>query len=53
MESTPVKTVSPEGFCGKFDRIDASLIEEPEYCEVCRFYAEADSTCRWPERQQQ
>ena len=24
-----------------------SLIEEPETCEVCIFYRDADSTCRW------
>ncbi len=40
--------VSPEGFCGKFDRCSSSLIEEPEYCEVCRHFCDRDSTCRHP-----
>ncbi len=41
--------VPPEGFCARFDRCLTSLIEEPETCEVCVFYRDADSTCRWPE----
>ena len=41
-------TVAPEGFCARFDRCLTSLIEEPETCEVCIFYRDADSTCRWP-----
>ena len=45
-------TVSPEGFCGRFDRCSTSLIEEPEYCEVCAFFSAADRTCRWPKRAQ-
>ena len=49
MEQTSCPTVSPEGFCARFDRCVTSLIEEPEYCEVCRFYRDGDSTCRWPE----
>lgn len=44
--------VSPEGFCGRFDRCASSLIEEPEYCEVCRSFSAADSTCRWPDKAQ-
>ena len=44
--------VEETGFCGRFDRIDLSLIEEPETCEVCRFYCDKDSTCRHPEVQQ-
>ena len=44
--------VEETGFCGRFDRIDLSLIEEPETCEVCRFYRDADSTCHYPEVQQ-
>ena len=52
MEENKFPTVPPEGFCGKFDRIDISLIEEPEYCEVCKFYCDRDSSCRWPEQAQ-
>ena len=44
--------VSENGFCARFDRIDASLIEEPETCGVCRYYCGGDSTCRFPEVQQ-
>ena len=49
VEETRFPAVSPEGFCGRFDRSVTSLIEEPEYCEVCRFFCGSDSTCRWPE----
>ncbi len=52
MEETNRIPVDETGFCGRFDRIDASLIEEPESCEVCRYYCEKDSTCRVPEVQQ-
>lgn len=41
--------VSPEGFCARFDRCSTSLIEEPEYCEVCVFFHDRDATCRWPD----
>ena len=44
--------VKESDFCGRFDRIDLSLIEEPESCEVCHFYCDRDSTCRYPEVQQ-
>ena len=44
--------VAETDFCGKFDRIDASLIEEPEECRVCSFFCDRDSTCRWPEKAQ-
>lgn len=44
--------VAEDGFCGRFERIDLSLIEEPEICEVCRFYQAADHSCRQPEVQQ-
>ena len=47
------RRVSPDGFCGRFERCRSSLIEEPEYCEVCRFYRERDSVCAWPERVQE
>ena len=45
-------TVSPEGFCPRFERCSTSLIEEPEYCEVCVFFCDRDATCRWPDRAQ-
>ena len=48
MERTDYPAVAPEGFCGRFDRCVTSLIEEPEYCEVCRYYCDRDGTCRWP-----
>ena len=44
--------VGEDDFCGRFERIDLSLIEEPETCEVCRFYQTADSSCRHPQVQQ-
>ena len=47
------RPVSPEGFCGRFERCLSSLIEEPETCEVCRFYRDRDSACLWPERAQE
>lgn len=49
---TTCRAVAETDFCGKFDRIDASLIEEPEECRVCRFFCDRDSTCRWPETAQ-
>jgi hypothetical protein len=49
METEDRPQVSPEGFCGRFDRCSSSLIEEPEYCEVCRYYRDRDSRCLWPE----
>ena len=52
MEKTEYPAVAPEGFCGRFDRCVTSLIEEPEYCEVCIFYCDRDGTCRWPEKAQ-
>ena len=45
--------VEPEGFCGRFQRCASSLIEEPEYCEVCRFDRDRDSVCSWPEPAQE
>lgn len=44
--------VEENGFCGHFERIDLSLIEEPETCDVCRFYCGVDSSCRYPQVQQ-
>ena len=44
--------VEETGFCGRFERIDASLIEEPETCGVCRYYSARDNTCCVPEVQQ-
>ena len=38
--------VDPNDVCRRFDRTPWSLIEEPEVCELCRFYNDADSTCR-------
>lgn len=35
----------PEGFCGCFERVSFSLIEEPESCDVCIYYRETDSVC--------
>ena len=52
MEKQELRRVSPEDFCGRFERCRTSLIEEPEYCEVCRFYRDRDSSCRHPEPQQ-
>ena len=52
MEEQPRQVSADSGFCACFDRIDASLIEEPEYCGVCRFFQDRDSTCRHPEVQQ-
>ncbi len=46
MEEKEYPKVSPEGFCARFERSATSLIEEPEYCEVCEFFNDADSTCR-------
>ncbi len=46
---TDAPVVAPEGFCARFDRCLTSLIEEPETCEVCVFFLDRDSTCRWPE----
>ena len=48
MEQKDYPAVAPAGFCGRFDRCVTSLIEEPEYCEVCRYYCDRDVTCRWP-----
>ena len=31
MEKGDCPQVSPEGFCGRFERCSSSLIEEPEY----------------------
>jgi hypothetical protein len=49
MDGTPFPPVDENDFCGRFDRIDASLIEEPETCGVCRCFCGRDGTCRWPE----
>lgn len=48
MEKKYPKT-EPDGFCGKFERASFSLIEEPESCDVCIYYREADSVCAVPE----
>ena len=53
MQAEGFPKVDAEGFCGKFDRTVTSLIEEPEYCEVCLFYCDRDGTCRWPEEIQE
>lgn len=53
MEKRECPQVEPEGFCARFRRCSSSLIEEPEYCEVCRFYRDRDSICRWPEPAQE
>ena len=42
-------SAAPTDLCGRFDRIDASLIEEPEECAVCRFFCDRDNTVRWPD----
>ena len=39
------RPVDPNGFCRFFDRCDTSLIEEPETCDVCRWYRDRDSRC--------
>jgi len=52
MEHQEYPRVDAGDFCGRFDRTVTSLIEEPEYCEVCRFYRDRDGTCRWPEQVQ-
>ena len=51
-ETEEYPAVSPEGFCAQFERCSTSLIEEPEYCEVCVFFCDGDRTCRRPERMQ-
>ena len=53
MQAEGLPKVDAEGFCGRFDRTVTSLIEEPEYCEVCVFYCDRDGTCRWPEEIQE
>ena len=53
MENREPPKADPEGFCGRFARCSSSLIEEPEYCEVCRFYRDRDSRCLWPEPAQE
>ena len=52
MENRDCPRVEPEGFCARFQRCSSSLIEEPEYCEVCCFYCDLDGTCRWPAQMQ-
>ena len=52
MEETKYPLVPLEGFCARFERCLTSLIEEPETCEVCVYYAERDESCRWPEQTQ-
>ena len=52
MEEATRIPVNEDDFCGRFARIDASLIEEPETCGVCRYYCDRDGTCRVPEVQQ-
>ena len=52
MNEKTFPAVAETDFCGKFDRIDASLIEEPEECRVCSFFCDRDDTCRWPEKAQ-
>jgi len=49
MDDKIYPSVEESHFCGRFDRIDASLIEEPEECRVCRFFCDRDNTCRFPE----
>ena len=53
MENKPFPPADPEGFCARFVRCSSSLIEEPESCEVCRFYRDRDSVCTWPEPAQE
>ena len=52
MEQQTWPVTEEDGFCARFDRIDASLIEEQETCGVCRFFHDRDDTCRYPEVQQ-
>ena len=52
MDNKTPPVVDANGFCGRFERIDTSLIEEPETCDVCRYYCDGDSTCRYPEVRQ-
>ena len=52
MAQNEYPAVAPEGFCARFDRCSASLIEEPESCEVCKSFCDSDATCRWPEQVQ-
>lgn len=52
MEPTIWPIVEENGFCAHFERINASLIEEPETCDVCQYYCDRDNTCRQPEVQQ-
>ena len=53
MEQKDYPRVPPEGFCARFTRCSTSLIEEPEYCEVCVYFFDRDATCRWPEQAQE
>ena len=53
MENGRFPRVPPEGFCANFARCGTSLIEEPEYCEVCVYFSDRDETCRWPEQAQE
>ena len=48
MEKQSYPKVGAEDFCGRFERSVTSLIEEPEFCEVCIYYCDGDGTCRWP-----
>ena len=42
---TPPVSVNPNDVCRHFDRAPWSLIEEPEVCELCRYYLESNGTC--------
>ena len=48
MENKEFPVVDPDGFCAHFERCSTSLIEEPEYCEVCIYFCDRDTTCRRP-----
>ena len=39
------RKVDPQGVCAAFQRADWSLIEEPEVCENCARFRDADETC--------
>lgn len=45
------RKVDPRSVCAGFDRIAWSLIEEPEVCELCRYYEEDGSRCTRPTNQ--
>ncbi len=44
--------VAPQDVCRYFDRVSWSLIEEPDFCELCIHYDEDSGTCSCAEKDQ-